>query len=75
MTFSAQGTREGMVKKIREIEVDPKDSQGAAVKAFLAVEVNSLPDEFNGCRVDASWDVANAHRVFQSNIIPQKLEV
>ncbi len=76
--ISALGTREGVIKKIRELKPIPetdKDSQIDAARAFMVAEVNSLPDEYNGCHVHAEGVTHQNGRTFTLNIIPHRLHV
>lgn len=75
--ISKQGTRAGILKAIAMAEV-PKDAdkvQVDAIKAFIVSEVNALPTEFNGCRVDAQGSAAANQRNLNATVIGLKLEV
>lgn len=77
-----QGTREGVMAKVREaVELDQtgkvsKDqAQVEGAKAFIIAEINALPKEFNGVRIEASGLAHGQARQFEVRIFPTKLAV
>jgi hypothetical protein len=77
-SITATGTREGVIKQVKASkpnEPAKEDAQLELVKGFIEAEVNALPTEFNGCRVDASGDSSARSRTVQVSIVPLKLAV
>jgi hypothetical protein len=76
--ISAHGTREGVLKHVSAAKALPENSdqgQIEACKSLIVSEINALPTEFNGCRVEAQGDATKGSRTFQLTIIPAKLHL
>lgn len=76
--ISATGTREGVVKIIeaaKPLTPDADTAQLDQAKILIIAEVNGLPAEFNGCRLDASGDAQKNGRQIQMSVLPVKLSV
>lgn len=76
--ISAHGSREGVIKHIQAATARPENSEPAkaqleAVKVLLTAEINAIPTEFNGVRVDAQGDCGQGGRQIQATVIPMKL--
>ena len=76
--IATSGTREGVIKIVEAAKPNPPDSDATqleALKPFIVAEINSLPAEFNGARLDASGDAQKNGRQIQISVIPLKLAV
>jgi hypothetical protein len=76
--ITAHGSREGVLKHVREAKALPENSnqtQIDAVKLLIISEINAIAPEFNGCRVDASGDAQLTVRTVSMNVIPMKLHL
>jgi hypothetical protein len=75
--FSAQGTREGVLKAIEAAQPNTEQDapQVKSIKAYIAAEVAELPEGFNGCRVDANGDAHANSRSLQCTVIGMKLQI
>jgi len=78
-TISVSGTKEGVIKAIKGAKTSPEEKvcqkQIEAAKAYLIAEVNALPAECNGARVDATGQFHAGGRTLQSSVLPLKLHV
>lgn len=76
--ISAHGSREGVLKHISEAKAKPEGSdqrQIDAVKALLISEINALPPEINGVRVEASGQSDASIRTASFQVFPLKLHL
>lgn len=76
--ISRVGTREGVIDDVLAARAMPEGSDQAqieAVKPLIISEIEALPAEFNGCRVDASGEANKGGRTFQLSILPMKFSV
>lgn len=78
--ISAHGSRDGVIKHIQAATARPENSKPAqdqldAVKSLLVSEINAIPTDFNGVRVDAQGDCAQGGRQIQVTVIPMKLHL
>ncbi len=76
--IALHGSREGVSREIKQAKAQPEgsdQSQIDACKAFLLAEIQSIPPEFNGVRVDVNGDAHKGGRSVQISIIPQKLNI
>ena len=77
--ISGHGSREGVIKNcIEPAKAGPGEkadqTQIESVKKLLIAEIEAMPAEFNGVRVEAQGDASHA-RTISITIIPQKLHL
>lgn len=74
--ISAHGTREGVLKVVAAAKSEGQDqSQVEAVKVLIAAEINALPAEFNGARVESSGNAAQGTRHLSVQVAGLKLHL
>ncbi len=78
--ISGHGSKEGVIKNcIEPAKAGPGEkadqTQIEAVKALLVSEINALPADVNGVRVEAQGEAHAGARTITITIIPQKLHL
>lgn len=76
--ISAHGSRDGVLKHIKEAKALPEGSdqtQIEAVKALILSEIAALSPDFNGVRVDSSGNADKNIRTASIQVVPLKLHL
>ena len=76
--ISAHGSREGVLKHVKEAKALPENSdqtQIEAVKALIVSEINAIPDDVNGVRVEASGNADKNIRTLSVQVVPTRLHL
>lgn len=76
--ISAHGSREGVLRHVKEAKAEPEGSdqtQIEAVKALIVSEVNALPTDFNGVRVESSGNAVPGHRTLSLQVVGMKIHL
>lgn len=76
--ISAHGSREGVLRHVKAAKPTTPNAdatQTEAVKALIVSEINALPAEYNGVRVEASGDSNPTMRTMSIQIVPAKMHL
>lgn len=76
--ISAHGSREGVLKHVKEAKAGPENSdqtQIEAVKLLITSEINAIAPEINGVRVEASGNFTPTSRTLSVQVVPSPLHL